>query len=276
MDIISISFIAFIIVSLIVYYIVSQKYRWIVLLTASIYFYSFVGKKALITLLCVSAFAFFAAKYIEKSSDKIRIKRYALSVAVIVIIGWLVVVKTVTFANWKLRFIVNPLGISYISFSLIGYLADIYWEKDSADTNFLKFLLYTFFFPKIMQGPITRHKNLAQQLYTGGALSYNNICFGCQRMVYGYFKKLVIADRIALFTTPIFENVAPYYGSILILAIIMASFQLYCDFSGYMDIVLGFTEMLGIEMEENFKRPFFSKSAAEFWRRWHITLGGGV
>ncbi len=273
MSLVSLEFVVFVILTTTVYYIVPKRFRWVELLISSVYFYcaGWSNKKAFVTLLAVSLFTFIAARQIENSREELRKRKFYLSVSVVAIVGWLMLTKTV--GEGKFYFLVVPIGISYISFSLISYLADVYWEKDIADKNFLKFFLYVLFFPKITQGPITRHKDFAPLLYDGGDLSYENICFGAQRMLYGYFKKLVVADRAAVFTDAVFGDVAAHSGSLLVTATVLAAFELYCDFSGYMDIVLGFTQMLGISMDENFRRPFYSKSAAEFWRRWHITLG---
>lgn len=169
--------------------------------------------------------------------------------------------------------ILGALGISYYTFSLISYVADIYWRKDKAETNYLHLLAFTIYFPKILQGPISRHKELAPQLFEGHSFDYTRFCFGVQRMLWGYFKKLVIADRLAIFVNTVFGNVAGETGAHLLVAAVFGAVQSYCDFSGCMDIALGFSECLGLKLAENFNHPFFSKSAAEFWRRWHITLG---
>lgn len=166
-----------------------------------------------------------------------------------------------------------PLGISYYTFSLIGYLLDVYWKKERAETNYCKLLLFALYFPKVFQGPISKHRDIAKQLNEGHRFDYRRYCFGWQRMLWGFFKKLVIADRLNIFVNTVFGNYGSYHGSQLLAAAIFGAFQLYCDFSGCMDIALGASQIFGIELEENFNRPFFSRSASEFWRRWHITLG---
>ena len=175
-----------------------------------------------------------------------------------------------TFRGYSFFF---PLGISYYSMSLVGYLADIYWKKEKADRNILKLALFALYFPKILEGPISKHRDLADQLMERKPFDYDRACRGMQRMMWGYFKKLCIADRLSMMVTPVFSNSYGYGGSILMLSAVLGVFQMYCDFSGCMDIALGISEILGIEVAENFKRPFHSRSAAEFWRRWHITLG---
>lgn len=169
--------------------------------------------------------------------------------------------------------ILVPLGISYYTFSLISYVADVYWRKDKAEQRYFRLLAFTLYFPKILQGPISRHKDLAPQLFEGHAFDYTKFCFGLQRMVWGYFKKMVIADRLAVFVNTVFGNIVGETGAHLLVASLFGALQLYCDFSGCMDIACGFSECLGLTLAENFNHPFFSKTAAEFWRRWHITLG---
>ena len=166
-----------------------------------------------------------------------------------------------------------PLGISYYTLSLLGYLADVYWKKEKAEKNYFKLLLFVIYFPKILEGPISKHRNIGIQLNEGHEFDYKRVCFGLQRVVWGYFKKLIIADRLIILINEVFENAVLHMGSELLIAAIFGAMQLYCDFSGCMDIALGISECFGITLEENFKQPFASRSAAEFWRRWHITLG---
>ncbi|MBR1495959.1 MAG: MBOAT family protein, partial [Acidaminococcaceae bacterium] len=168
--------------------------------------------------------------------------------------------------------LISVLGISYFSFSLISYVADVYWRKDKAETNYFRLLAFTIYFPKILQGPISRHRELAPQMFAEHPFDYRQFCFGIQRMLWGYFKKMVIADRLALFVNTVFGNIAGETGAHLLVAAVFGAVQLYCDFSGCMDIACGFSECLGLQLAENFDHPFFSRGAAEFWRRWHITL----
>lgn len=173
-----------------------------------------------------------------------------------------------TIKNW-----IIPLGISYYTLSLVGYLADVYWRKEKAEKNFFKLLLFTLYFPKILEGPISKYRNVSEQLYEGHSFDYNRVCFGLQRVIWGFFKKLVIADRLSFYVNEVFGNYILHYGSEFVVAAVLGAIQLYCDFSGCMDIGLGISECFGITLEENFNHPFNSRSAAEFWRRWHITLG---
>jgi len=166
-----------------------------------------------------------------------------------------------------------PLGISYYTFMAISYMLDIYWKKAKAESSFLSYAVFLSYFPHIVQGPIDRYKAIGPQINGGAKLSYKNLTFGAQLSLWGLFKKMVIADRLGVLVSKVFSNYQSYSGSILLLASVFSAFELYCNFSGCMDIVRGVSQMLGVEIARNFDRPFFSKNAAEFWRRWHITLG---
>ncbi|EOS25712.1 hypothetical protein C806_01839 [Lachnospiraceae bacterium 3-1] len=275
MSLTSIYFFLFMTALIIIYFIVPKKVRWIVLLVGSCYFYLAGGLDIFCIACATVAITYFAAIWMEKASQDIKKKRLLLSAAVVLLLGFLTLTKVSSHYGWQYRWLVVPLGISYYTFSLIGYLADVYWKKEKAETNYLKLLLFTLYFPKIIQGPISKHKSIAGQLLEGHEFDYDNLCAGVQLAMWGYFKKLVIADRAAIFVDTVFGGLDNYLesGAILTMAVILSTVQLYCDFSGYMDIVIGISQILGIQLENNFKRPFFSKSAAEFWRRWHITLG---
>ncbi len=166
-----------------------------------------------------------------------------------------------------------PLGISYYTMSLVGYLADVYWRKEEAEKNILLLLLYALYFPKILAGPIVKYRDCAPMLREGHPFAYQRMCEGLQRMLWGYVKKMVIADRLNLFVSPVFAAYEDYHGAVLLVAAVGSVFYTFCDFSGCMDIALGASQVFGVELTENFKRPFFSVSVSEYWRRWHMTLG---
>jgi alginate O-acetyltransferase complex protein AlgI len=279
----SLNFILFLSVCLIVYYILPLKARWILLLAGSIFFYVCSGWEMLIFVIATALVSYGAAlrmdwiystdKYAElNQAEKKKKAKVWLYGGLILVIGVLAYTKLAHYFV-KADNIIIPLGISYYTFGIVGYMADVYWKRDKAEKNPLKLLLYMIYFPHILQGPIARHKKLAGQLSEGHSFQYRDICFGLQRVLWGFFKKLVIADRFAVLVNEIFNNYEQYEGQYFIIAIFSCAVQLYCDFSGCMDIAIGVSECFGIHLEENFKRPFYSKSAAEFWRRWHITLG---
>ncbi|MDO5539804.1 MAG: MBOAT family O-acyltransferase [Eubacteriales bacterium] len=301
------SFFVFILAVVLLYYIMPLKGRWVVLLLASILFYLSWGWKAFAVVLFSSLLVYLSARWMEKiyarQSEKIknsdmnaaekkkckqqakkkchRILIFTGFVLVIVLayskIGQNILDGISRLTGEELPVwmqVLVPLGISYYTFSMLSYLADVYWKKDKAEHNFLKFLLFVLFFPKILQGPISRHRDLADQLNEGHAFDYTNFCFGIQLALWGYFKKLVIADRLSIFVDSVFLNCYDQESSLIfVIAAMFASVELYCDFSGCMDMARGISQMLGIELEQNFEHPFFSRSAGEFWRRWHATLG---
>lgn len=284
---ISMEFLAFVAVTLLLYFAVPIRHRWLVLLGASVYFYYCAGVLQLLVVLGSAGIAYGTAIRVEKvydseNPDRKEARKY-LTTGILLILLVLAYAKTgrqaVDAAGALLSLeridfqILVPLGISYYSFSLIGYMADVYWKKDKAERGYLKLLLYTIYFPHILQGPIPRHRKLAPLLKTGHPFDYQSLCFGLQRMLWGYFKKMVIADRLAILTGNVFDSPASYEGPVFMIAAVCAAIQLYCDFSGCMDIALGISQAMSIQLDENFMRPFFAKSAAEFWRRWHITLG---
>lgn len=165
-----------------------------------------------------------------------------------------------------------PMGISFYTFQSLGYLIDVYWEKVPAEKNLAKYMLFVSFFPQLIQGPISRHSDLAKQLYEPHKFSKKNLKFGLERVLYGFFKKLVIADTISVAVQGI--TCDEYYNGVwVVVAMAFWAIQLYADFTGGIDITIGIAEILGIRLEENFIRPFFSKGIVEYWRRWHITMG---
>ena len=166
-----------------------------------------------------------------------------------------------------------PIGISFYTFQSVGYLLDTYWEKTAAEKNYFKVLLFVSFFPQMTQGPISNFKQLSNELYSEHTFDYKNYSWGFQRMIWGFFKKMVVADALAPCVSNVFANYAQYTGLSVLIGSFCYSIQIYADFSGYMDIMCGFCEILGIRLTENFERPYFSKSITEYWRRWHISMG---
>lgn len=301
----SVTFLFFLFFFYTVYYVVPNKFRWMVLLIASAVFYMSAGIEKLPFIVLTSLIVFLSGRQInklfeiaEQQADEKQLKgkertsflmqvkqkcrnRYLIPTIILVvgILGYCkfgstffsLIPQNIIHEKWTN--IIVPLGISYYTFSSIAYLLDIYWRKTKPITNYFKYLLCVSYFPQIVQGPIARYQKLSAEMFKNHSFDFKNVCFGLQLMLYGYFKKLVIADRLALFTTQVFENITDYEGLAIVIALIFSTFQLYMDFSGCMDIVRGASQLFGIELDKNFDHPFFSKSAAEFWRRWHITLG---
>ena len=293
MTFISLTFFAFLFITILLYFVTPLKFRWFILLASSIVFYAWSGFENLLFVLITALIAYFFAQRISRiytnPNKRLDQKTRKLKAKSTLFVGLFLVIAALIYAKVGERVVsslnsilsgehididvIVPLGISYYTFGIVGYMADVYWKRTKEERNLLKLLLYMIYFPQILQGPIPRHNKLSPQLAQGHPFNYEKLCFGLQRAVWGYFKKMVIADRFAIIVNQVFNNYEGYVGFQFIVAILASAIQLYTDFSGCIDIALGISECMSIELEENFKRPFFSKSAAEFWRRWHITLG---
>ena len=304
MSLVSTFFILFLALFIPLYYLLPKSAQWIVLLIFSLVFYSFGGLLNIIFLMFTSFSAFFCTYKMDKllntqklflkenkdilSKDqkkeyKYKIKNKRKSIMLVVIILNLLLLAflkanaifTLLFENKMIDAlnILMPLGVSYYTLQTIGYIIDVYWNRVSFEKNYFKVLLFVSFFPQITQGPISDYKQLSNELFTVHEFKYKSFSWGMQRVIWGFFKKLIIANLMLPYVKMLFNNYALYSGVTLTLGAFIVMIQLYADFSGYMDIVCGVSEILGIKLAENFNRPFFSKSLSEFWRRWHITLG---
>ena len=289
MSLVSMQFFTFIVVALIGYYLIPKRFQWIWLLLFSYVYYISYGVKYVFFILYTTCVTYFSALLIYCIGKKIddnnkksieHKKKMVIIIALLLEFGVLAVLKYTNFVIENINSIFNsdismmklilPIGISFYTFQSVGYVLDVYWERCRPEKNFLKLALFVSFFPQIMQGPIGRYSNLAHQLYDSHSFNVYNIERGMQRILWGLFKNLVIADNAALFVNPIFDNYRDYDG-LAILGVLAYSAQLYGDFSGAMDIVIGIAQMFGIKMDENFQRPYFSISNTDFWHRWHIT-----
>lgn len=291
-------------VTYILYSIVPRKAKWCVLLAGSFLFY-FIASGAHIEFLLISALITWAVGIIiQKLNDtfsekkkvvakedrkalKNKYKNYkltALVLGVIINFAFLLVLKyanfftetinTVFSAGLPEMTIIQPLGISFYTLQAVSYITDVYRGRYKACKNPLKITLYLSFMLTIVEGPIARYDQLGTQLNEGKKFTFKNLVFGAQLVVWGLFKKIVIADRAAELVNNVFNDAKFDSGVIVAAAVLFYTLQLYCDFSGIMDVVTGLGEMMGIELPKNFNRPFFAKSINEFWQRWHITLGG--
>ncbi|WP_270498846.1 MBOAT family O-acyltransferase [Blautia intestinalis] len=284
MSLVSNLFLLFVLASVLVYYIVPHKWQWLALLVFSYIYYIAGGLRFVVFILFSTIVTWLAALMIEKVETKGNHKaaRKILIFGLILNFGMLGGVKYTNFAienlnalfhmNLRGMAILLPLGISFYTFQSSGYLLDVYWKRCEAEKHPLKYALFVSFFPQILQGPIGRYSRLANQLYAPHKFEGKNIARGFERILWGFFKKMILADWAAVFVDEIFANPDQYSGLALI-GILLYTLQLYADFSGGMDVVIGIASMFGIELDENFKRPFFAVSVTDFWHRWHITLG---
>lgn len=282
-------------VTMFVYQLFPARKRWIVLLVASlIFFWSISGSLILFVILSGFMIHYFGLWMenidLQCSSHKEaqKKKRSVLVFAIFMHIGILVLCKYTgfllgninsLFAWLNIPILIQvpkiglPIGISFYSLQAVSYCVDVYRQKITADHNPLRLLLFLVFFPTIMEGPICRYEQTAYSLWEGKSISYSSLTFGTQRIAWGVFKKLVIADRLNPMVNELFTNYQNYSGGMACIAMVTYTLQLYMDFSGTMDVVIGTAEIFGVHLPENFRQPFFSKSIAEFWQRWHITLG---
>lgn len=273
MSIVSFEFLTFFFVVLLLYYLFPEKYRWLVLLSGSVfYFWVSSGSKLSLIFLGICLVNYLAGIGVGRflQSEKAW-KAKAIYIAVVSAdVAALILYKDSDFFHAHL---IAPIGISYFTLIMIGYLTDIYWGKFHAEQNFLKFTLFTSYFPQLSSGPFVKYDNMKEELFHPKIFDFENIVFGVERIIWGFFKKLVIAERLAVIVNTVYGDYETYNGFYIWVAVFSFTFQLYADFSGAMDIVIGVSECLGIKLPENFRTPFYATSIQEFWRRWHITLG---
>jgi len=228
---------------------------------------------------------YFAGILIENSEGKRR--KLFLILSLIANIGVLAVFKYHNFLNENLTFLMHgfglsnpipylsiilPIGLSFYTFQAMSYTIEVYRGNQKAERHFGIFSLYIMFYPLLLAGPIERPYNLLPQLRIKQDFEYTRVVEGLRLMLWGLFKKLVIADRLAIYVNAVYNNYEAHNGTTLILASIFFTFQIYCDFSGYSDMAIGAAKVMGIKLMNNFNRPYFSRSMSEFWKRWHISL----
>lgn len=262
-----------------------HRFRWAWLLIASCYFYMAFVPVYILILFFVITIDYVAGIAIENAQGRRR--RFFLLMSLAANIGTLAVFKYFNFLNANLAglasalhwnypipalAIVLPIGLSFHTFQSMSYTIEVYRGKFKAERHPGIFALYVMFFPQLVAGPIERPYNLLPQLHAHHTFDYSRVTNGLQLMAWGFFKKLVIADRLAALVNEVYGNPHAYTGISLIVATLFFAYQIYCDFSGYSDIAIGAAEVMGIKLMTNFNRPYFSKSIAEFWRRWHISL----
>lgn len=262
------SFIIFTILIIFLYYTFLKNYQWQLLLVGSLFFYYYFTKSNFIFFSIINTFVF--GRLIEKVEKK-QFKKTLLILCLLINFGLLFLIKYSNFFANKYGILI-PLGISFYMFQSISYVIDVYRGSYKSEKNPFKFALFVSYFPQIIQGPIGRYNKLAPQMFKKHEYNSSDFRYGFETICWGAFKKMFIADRIATFVNTVFANYEGYYGAVIFLAVFAYSIQIYTDFSGGIDIVRGISQILGIELDVNFRRPFFARSVSDFWRRWHITL----
>ena len=274
MDLISLGFLLFAAVTVCVYYAMPLRLRPVWLLMASVFFYLSADLRCGLFLLSGIVSCYAAALLIPKTRQKKLLLFLFLALnlglmAALKLLPWLMAQAV---ESGRLR-LLYPLGLSFYSLQAAGYVIDVYRGRIEPEQKLWRFALFMSFFPIVSQGPISRYEQLSPQLQEGHVIDAENLAYGAQLALWGYFKKLVVADRAGLLVDLVYDTPGKYAGLAMCAAATLYTLQLYADFSGCVDICRGVARMLGIELMENFRRPLFSQSIAEFWRRWHISLG---
>jgi alginate O-acetyltransferase complex protein AlgI len=276
----SIEFLLFFPIVTFVFFLLRHPHRWWWLLIASCYFYMAFKPAYILILGFTIVIDYFAGILIEKAHDRQR--KWYLIMSLIANIGVLAVFKYYNFFNFvwhqqtgislkKLEMLL-PIGLSFHTFQAMSYTIEVYRGNQKAERNFGIYALYVMFYPQLVAGPIERPQNILHQFYIPQTFDYERVKSGLLLMAWGFFKKVVIADRLAQFVDTVYDMPTQFVGFPLLVATFFFTFQIYCDFSGYSDIALGSAQVMGFQLMKNFDRPYFSKSISEFWRRWHISL----
>lgn len=305
----SYQFALFVLILFVFYYFIPKKYQWVLLLIGSYYFYAYAGVSYLFYFATTTISTYVISQRIKKLKEKrkIYLKEHALNrqekkaykaqvktrlwhyllICLLFNFGVLAIVKYTDFMIGNINGIIGlfhgqplsfmnfalPMGISFYTFQSMGYIIDVYRGTCEVEDNIFKLSLFISFFPQVIQGPISRFHDLSKTLYQQHPFDIKQITFGFQRILWGYFKKLVIADRILVAVNTLIGDPVQYDGIFVLVGMIYYAIELYADFTGGIDITIGVAQVFGVHLTENFERPYFSKNIAEYWRRWHITMG---
>lgn len=282
----SFNFLVFFPSVLVVYFLLPQKFRWVFLLLAGYYFYINTKPVYALLLAAITLTTYFSARLIARAKAE-RTKRFLMITAVVLTLLPLFFFKYFNFVNEGVYNLLNyaglrlalpqislllPVGISFYTFMALGYIIDVYNEEIEAEKNPGTVALFLSFFPIVMSGPIERASNMFHQFKGKLAFNYPMMVCGLQWMLWGYFMKLTVADRLSIYIDAVFKNLDQHTGSSVLLAMLMEPIRVYGDLGGYSLIAIGCAKVMGIEVMPNFNRPFFAPTVSEFWRRWHMSL----
>lgn len=290
----SLAFLLFFPIVVVIYFIISDKIKHLWLLIASYYFYMCWNAKYALLILASTIITYLSGLLIEKvksleydEKKAKRLKNIIVAGSFTINLGILFYFKYINFAfstlskifsivhielNAPVFDIILPVGISFYTFQALSYTMDVYRNEIYAEKNFFRYALFVSFFPQLVAGPIERSKNLLKQLAVPQKFKFENLQEGTLLMLWGFFLKIVLADRIALFVDTVYGDYSTYTGMYLVVATVLFAFQIYCDFAGYSSIAMGAAKILGIQLMENFNAPYLATSVSDFWRRWHISL----
>ncbi len=310
MSFLSVRFLGFLTLVFAAYFLLPRRWQQKVLLCANMVFYLSAGVEYAGFILVTSFSAYWVAIFLERTTaaykklrencrtreeklankqEAVGKKKKILAAGLVFNFGIWIVLKYTGFFLGNVRAVLGalgvsavavelpsfvlPLGISFYTFMAMGYCIDIYRGKYAAEKNFGRFLLFVSFFPHLVQGPFSRYDRMGETLYAEHAFSFDRLGEGLVRMLWGFFKKMVVADRLGIMVGQLYATAGNDGGVFVLVLMVFARLRLYADFSGYMDIAAGICRVLGISLQENFTQPFFARSIEEVWRRWHITLG---
>lgn len=270
----------------IVYYITNTKYRWLLLLIASYFFYMNWQPTYAILIFFSTIVTYLCAYKVEKTEKRSQKKKYLIA-SILINLSILFLFKYYNFFNTSIFGLLQdfglriqlpnfkyllPVGISFYTFQAVGYTIDVYRGDIKHEKHFGVYALFVSFFPQLVAGPIERAKNLLPQFKTFKKFDYKKAVEGIKLMVWGFFMKLVVADRLAIYVNSVYGNADQHSSVTLLTATIFFAVQIYCDFAGYSNIAIGCAKIMGFDLMTNFRRPYFAQSCAEFWQRWHISL----
>lgn len=291
----SIQFLLFFPLVCLVYFVIPQKIKWIWLLLASYYFYMCWNPKYALLMFASTLITWLSGFFIDRFNrvqppkKSQALKKLTVAVSFSANLAILFFFKYFDFAVDNINHLLSalniqlinpsfdvilPVGISFYTFQALSYTMDVYREEIPPEKNLFRYMLFVSFFPQLVAGPIERSKNLIHQLREKHSFSISNMKNGLLLMLWGYFQKLVIADRAAIAVNNVYNNYQNFGSVELILATLLFALQIYCDFSSYTDIARGAAQVMGFKLMDNFQQPYFSRSIAEFWRKWHISLSG--
>ena len=287
MEVTSLEFLVFVLAAVALYYLMPDTRKPYMLIALSFLFIASYDLRGILFLLGTALLIWYSGRKLKALDTSSREpaavkteKRRILMLTLVLVIGILAVLK---YLGPMALGLVNPggagrlfvpIGLSYFTLQAVSYVMDVYWKRIPSEQHYSRVLLFLCYFPQILQGPISRYRELSYELYEKPhGFQWHNVKYGVQRMLWGYFKVLVVANKLHHWVNNAFYGAEEAYGWVALWGLIAAGFELYANFSGGIDIILGISRCLGIELAENFRQPFFSRSLGEFWRRWHITLG---
>ncbi|MGN0348852.1 MAG: MBOAT family O-acyltransferase [Roseburia sp.] len=281
------SFLVFFPIVVLVYFVFPPKRQWIWLLVSSYYFYLSWNIKYGVLLLTTTIITWLGGMFLEQYKGVKWIRQGCVGICLVVDLAILGIFKYQDFVLDSIIEIANrfgvslsfdnrldvllPVGISFYTFQALGYVIDVY-RGEKAEHNFFRYALFLSFFPQLVAGPIERSKNLLGQLRQTHAFDYRRVKNGLLLMLWGLFQKMIIADRVALLVNTVYNNYGNYHGIFIVIATVFFAIQIYCDFGGYSDIAIGASQVMGIDLMQNFNKPYFAVSVKDFWQRWHISL----